>query len=132
MGYFPHYLTYQSQEGTTALPNTALPIKTTTTRAITTFNKFSWKRPVYKCVLNHSYEHITWLTNLSLVRVRLLSVNTTVGLYVLEGVVHPATAAAVVTVGRRAVHQVLFGQTDQLAVLQEVLTLKGTSLRNKT
>lgn len=69
-----------------------------------------------------------WKTYNSLVRVGSLS-DRTMGLDVLEGLVHPSTVASLVEVNTAgAVDQLLLGETDQLAGLKVVLTLQGTSL----
>lgn len=72
-----------------------------------------------------------FFSHLSLVRVGLLGVDASVGLDVLEGIVHQASVAAVVAVTARAVHQLLLAQGHQLAGLLEGLTLQGASLKKK-
>lgn len=64
---------------------------------------------------------------LSSVRVRRLSINSAVGLNVLEGVVHQTALATVVTEFPAAVHQVLLGERNQFACLLEVLSFERTS-----
>lgn len=60
------------------------------------------------------------------VRVRSLSVNSTVGDDVSEGLVHETTVATLVTLGGRAVDEVLLRKADEFASLQEVGTFGGT------
>lgn len=70
-----------------------------------------------------------FFSHLSLIRVGLLGVDASVGLDVLEGVVHQASVAAVVAVTAGAVHQLLLAQGHQLAGLLEGLTLQGAGLK---
>ncbi len=65
---------------------------------------------------------------LSLVRVRLLGVDATVLLDVLEGVVHEAAVATLVAIGLRTVNEVLLAQGRQGASLAEVLSFQGSGL----
>lgn len=71
---------------------------------------------------------VTFSVYLSLIRVGLLSVYASVGLDVLEGVVHQASIAAHVAVVGGAVDQLLLAQRHQLPSLPEVLTLQRPSL----
>lgn len=64
------------------------------------------------------------VTNLALVGVGSLRVNSSVFLDVGEGLVHQATVAALVALRSGAVHQVLLAQGHQLARLPKVLTLQ--------
>lgn len=61
---------------------------------------------------------------LSLIRIGLLCVYSTIGLDVLKGVVHQASHAAHVAIIARAVNQLLLAQRHQLPSLPEVLTLQ--------
>lgn len=62
--------------------------------------------------------------HLSLIRVGLLSVDSSIGLDVLEGVVHQPSHAAHVAIIAGAVNQLLLAQGHQLPGLLEVLTLQ--------
>lgn len=70
-----------------------------------------------------------FFSHISLIRVGLLGVEASVGLDVLEGVVHQASVAAVVAVTAGAVNQLLLAQGHQLAGLLEGLTLQGAGLK---
>lgn len=72
-----------------------------------------------------------YFSHISLIRVGLLGVDASVGLDVLEGVVHQASVAAVVAVTAGAVHQLLLAQGHQFAGLLEGLTLQGAGLKKK-
>ena len=65
-------------------------------------------------------------TYCSQVRVRVLRVQTSVVLHILEGLVHQAAVAALVALGSGAVHQVLLAQRHQFARLPELLTLQSS------
>jgi hypothetical protein len=58
------------------------------------------------------------------VRIRLLRVDSSVGLDVPEGVVHQTAVASAVTEPSRTIHQVLFAQGHELTGLAEVLTFQ--------
>jgi len=64
---------------------------------------------------------------LSSVGVRGLGVDTVVGDDVLEGISHETTIATLVTLGTRAINQVLLGEGDEGLGVQEVSTLNGAS-----
>ena len=57
------------------------------------------------------------ISHLSIIRVRIFAINSTVVLDILEGIVHEAAVASVVAVLAGAVHQILLGQAHQLAGL---------------
>lgn len=67
------------------------------------------------------------ITYSSKVGVELLSVQASVVLDVLEGLVHESTIAALIAFGTRAVNQVLLTERHQFASLSELLTLHGSS-----
>lgn len=61
---------------------------------------------------------------LALIRIGLLCVNASIFFNVLEGIVHQATTAAIITIISRAVNQLLLTQGHQLPSLPEVLALQ--------
>ena len=65
----------------------------------------------------------------SLVGVRFLSINATIGLDILEGKVHESTFASVVAESGRTIHKVLLAEGNQLSGLAEMLTLQRSSGR---
>lgn len=67
---------------------------------------------------------------LSLVRVGLLCVDSSVGLDVPKGVIHQSTHAAHVPKVPRAVNQLLLAQRNQLSGLPEGLALQRSSLNS--
>lgn len=66
-------------------------------------------------------------TYCSKVGVEFLSVQATIVLDVLEGLVHESTIAALISFRTRAVNQVLLTEGYQFASLSELLTLHGSS-----
>lgn len=65
---------------------------------------------------------------LSLVGVRVFSINALVVFYVLKGLIHKTAVTAFVSVFSTAVNQVLLTQRDELAGFAEILTFQGASL----
>lgn len=65
--------------------------------------------------------HIVYL---SLIRVGVFCVNSSIGFDVCEGIVHQASHAAHVAIVARAINQLLLTQGHQFTCLPEVLTLQ--------
>ncbi len=86
----------------------------------------SYSKSTKIIVLSKTNKRITYF---AFVRVGVLGVNASVVLDVLEGVVHQAAVATVVTVLGRTIDEVLLAERHELARLAKVLSLQSSGLQ---